>query len=165
MNGNVHSLTVRSSGQITEISRRELQEQPRGVHYTRLALTSNSPLDTLHTSMAGTSSRRRSPSPAQADDYEIPQDYKPYVPVAKRRAALLNQLGSKQSAAKRVKTSDEIAKEEEDEAKEVEQDEERLKEKLRRERTLLQAAQEVKERKALQGGSRASSSTKYLPVC
>jgi ATP-dependent RNA helicase DDX41 len=99
------------------------------------------------------SSSRRAPSPAQHDDidYDLPADYKPYVPVAKRRAQLKSTLTGKQQQAKRPKVSaDELHRElvipqvEEDE-------EEKAKEKQRRERTLLQAAQEVKEKKALAG--------------
>lgn len=41
----------------------------------------------------------------------------------------------------------------EEELKEQEEDEERAREKARRERTLLQAAQEVKEQRALEGVS------------
>lgn len=84
----------------------------------------------------------------EGDDYALPANYKPYVPVAKRRAQLLTSLQSK-----KVKTSEEIQRERE-EAKREEEDEERQKEKLRRERTLLQQAQEVKERKAAEGGER-----------
>ena len=92
------------------------------------------------------SSRHRSPSPAQ-DEYSLPSDYKPYVPVAKRRAQLASQLGSR---SKRVKTAEEIVQEVEE--RKAEEDEgEREREKARRERTLLQAAQEVKERRALEG--------------
>jgi ATP-dependent RNA helicase DDX41 len=80
----------------------------------------------------------------------LPADYKPYVPVAKRRAQLKSTLTGKQQSAKRTKVSlDELQREivpiEED------NEEEKAREKLRRERTLLQAAQEVKEQKALAG--------------
>ena len=60
---------------------------------------------------------------------DLPADYKPYVPVAKRRAQLRSTLTGKQQQAKKAK------------------------EKQRRERTLMQAAQEVKEQKALAGES------------
>ncbi|WVQ79777.1 hypothetical protein IAT38_001877 [Cryptococcus sp. DSM 104549] len=93
------------------------------------------------------SSRRRSPSPSQDDGFEVPADYKPYVPVAKRRAQMLSTLGAKHQA-KKVKTAEELEKEMEQELKEQEEDAERAKEKARRERTLLQEAQEVKERRA-----------------
>ncbi|WVQ72071.1 hypothetical protein IAR50_001615 [Cryptococcus sp. DSM 104548] len=102
-------------------------------------------------------STKRSPSPPQ-DEFELPADYKPYVPVAKRRAQLLSQLGAKHSpAAKRVKTQEELEKEVEDEIREQAEDEERAREKARRERTLLQAAQEVKERKALADAEKSAA--------
>jgi ATP-dependent RNA helicase DDX41 len=81
---------------------------------------------------------------------DIPEDYKPYVPVAKRRAQLRSTLTGKHNAKKSKVSLEELQKErlvdlgEEDEA-------ERIKEQLRKERTLLQAAQEVKERKAAEG--------------
>ena len=84
---------------------------------------------------------------ATTDDDTLPSDYKPYIPVAKRRAQLRSQLGSK----KRVKVIDEV--EQVEQAREVEEEEERAREKLRRERTLLQAAQEVKEQRAIDGES------------
>lgn len=94
--------------------------------------------------------RKRSPTPEAQDAFELPEDYKPYVPVAKRRAQMLSQLGAKHSA-KKVKTQEELEKEMEEELKEQAEDEERAREKARRERTLLQAAQEVKEQRALEG--------------
>lgn len=94
--------------------------------------------------------RKRSPTPEAQDAFELPEDYKPYVPVAKRRAQMLSQLGAKHSA-KKVKTQEELEKEMEEELKEQAEDEARAREKARRERTLLQAAQEVKEQRALEG--------------
>lgn len=102
--------------------------------------------------VTASSSRRRSEPELEdgADDYALPADYKPYVPVAKRRAQLKSALTGKQQQAKRAKVSldelhREIVPQEEDD------EEEKAREKLRRERTLLQAAQEVKEQKALAG--------------
>jgi ATP-dependent RNA helicase DDX41 len=94
-----------------------------------------------------TSGPSGSPPPAE-DEYAVPADYKPYVPVAKRRAQLVQQLGKHQ--AKRVKTTEEI-EQEASERRTAEEEAERAREKARRERTLLQAAQEVKEKKALEG--------------
>ncbi|WWD19214.1 hypothetical protein CI109_103672 [Kwoniella shandongensis] len=107
---------------------------------------------------AATSSRRgRSPSPGKdEEDFSIPSDYKPYVPVAKRRAQMLSQLGTRQPA-KKVKTAEELEKEMEEELKEQEEDEERAREKARRERTLLQAAQEVKERRAIEDAQKSAA--------
>lgn len=90
--------------------------------------------------------RTRSRSPDdEEDDYGLPKDYKPYVPVAKRRAQLLSKLGP--SALSRTIKSDEQAAAEKKAMRELE--EELLKE--RRHRTLLQEAQEVKRRKELEG--------------
>ena len=90
------------------------------------------------------SSRHRATSPSGDTSYDIPDDYTPYVPVAKRRKQLLTKLES------RKKTAEEIERDRLERQRE-EEDEERQREKARRERTLLQQAQEVKERKALQG--------------
>jgi ATP-dependent RNA helicase DDX41 len=89
----------------------------------------------------------RSPKNQIQEEYALPEDYTPYIPVAKRRKQLFTKL-----EARKNKTTEEIQREKEERARE-EEDEERIKEKLRRERTLLQQAQEVKERKALEGWS------------
>ncbi|WVR09449.1 hypothetical protein IAU60_006516 [Kwoniella sp. DSM 27419] len=94
------------------------------------------------------SRRQKSVTPPAEEEMTLPADYKPYVPVAKRRAQMMSQLGQKRET-KKVKTAEEIEKEMEEELKEQAEDEERAREKARRERTLLQAAQEVKERQAL----------------
>ena len=110
--------------------------------------------------MAASPSPQRATSPGGGaeDDYALPADYKPYVPVAKRRAQLLASIGrgglkrarlngsegadgddiavagsSSSAAARSTETQEDI--------------ESKAREKARRERTLLQAAQEVKERK------------------
>ncbi|KAK6910852.1 hypothetical protein I203_104886 [Kwoniella mangroviensis CBS 8507] len=103
--------------------------------------------------------RGRLPSPGGGADDEmaLPEDYKPYVPVAKRRAQMLSQLGSKRETVKKVKTAEELEKEVEKELREQAEDEERAREKARRERTLLQAAQEVKERKALEDALKSAA--------
>jgi ATP-dependent RNA helicase DDX41 len=102
---------------------------------------------------ASSSRRDRSPGTGDGGEEDIPADYKPYVPVAKRRAQLKSTLTGKQQQAKRAKVSiDELHRErivQEDE----DDEEQKAIEKLRRERTLLQAAQEVKEKKALAGES------------
>ncbi|KAK8854645.1 hypothetical protein IAR55_003384 [Kwoniella newhampshirensis] len=101
--------------------------------------------------------RGRSPSTAkEEEDFSLPSDYKPYVPVAKRRAQMLSQLGTRHQA-KKVKTAEELEKEMEEELKEQAEDEERAREKARRERTLLQAAQEVKERKAMEDAQKSAA--------
>jgi ATP-dependent RNA helicase DDX41 len=103
--------------------------------------------------VAATNGRRRSESP----DTGLPSDYKPYVPVAKRRAQLLSHLGSKHQAKKVKITEEELRKEMADEQEGIEEVEEREREKLRRERTLLQAAQEVKERKAIEDAEKSAA--------
>ena len=101
------------------------------------------------------SNGRRRSLEDEEDEYSLPADYTPYVPVAKRRAQLLSHLGAKQPP-KKIQTSEEVEQEREEATKELEEDEERLREKLRKERTLLQAAQEVKEQRALDGGSQSA---------
>jgi ATP-dependent RNA helicase DDX41 len=103
-------------------------------------------------------SNRRQRSPSAEEELELPADYKPYVPVAKRRAQLLSQLtGAKQAQqVKRVKTVIEDIKDvdfEETEKQEAEAEavEEKLRDKARRERTLLHEAQDVKKKKAAEG--------------
>lgn len=113
---------------------------------------------------AQASGSRRSASPTNGvDDYSLPADYKPYVPVSKRRAALLDNLSTKH-AAKRLKDGQGSDQEEPirskvsaqlqavknlpDPVKEAEDAAALERETARRERTLLQRAQEVKERRA-----------------
>ncbi|RXK42320.1 ATP-dependent RNA helicase DDX41 [Tremella mesenterica] len=97
-----------------------------------------------------------SDSDQEHDVDALPTDYKPYVPLKKRRADLLSQLGKHK--AKRVKTTEEIEAEEEHHRRESERDaDEREKEKTRRDRTLLQAAQEVKERKAKENADKSAA--------
>lgn len=91
-------------------------------------------------------------SAPERDDYDLPADYKPYVPVAKRRAALLGHL-TKRHQAKRIRTAEEVEEEEKAIERNAEEELELAREKARRERTLLQAAQEVKEQRAREGES------------
>jgi ATP-dependent RNA helicase DDX41 len=100
---------------------------------------------------ASSSTRDEQNDTADEIGIDLPADYKPYVPVAKRRAQLRSTLTGKQQQAKKAKVStDELHKEriiQQDE----DDEEEKAKEKARRERTLMQAAQEVKEKRALAG--------------
>jgi ATP-dependent RNA helicase DDX41 len=84
---------------------------------------------------------------------DLPADYKPYVPVAKRRAQLKSTLTGRQQQAKKPKVSIDELHRERVIQQEEDDEEEKAKEKQRRERTLMQAAQEVKEQKALAGES------------
>ena len=101
------------------------------------------------------SSRRRLSSPVQDEDQDaLPNDYKPYVPVAKRRAQMMSNLGRQPKKVKTLGLVEELEKENDVERKaEEDEEEERAREKTRKERTLFQAAQEVKERRAIEGGS------------
>jgi len=100
---------------------------------------------------ASSSSRDRSPGHQEEDGLDLPVDYKPYVPVAKRRAQLKSTLTGKQQQAKKPKVStDELHRERVIQLDE-DDEEEKAKEIARRERTLMQAAQEVKEKRALAG--------------
>ena len=102
--------------------------------------------------VAANNIRQRSASPSD----DIPLNYKPYVPVAKRRAQLISHLGSKH-IAKKVKTTEQVEQDVAEERDDFEEDEERQREKARRERTLLQAAQEVKELKALEDAAKSAA--------
>jgi len=103
--------------------------------------------------MVSTSNGRpRSVSP----QIDSPSDYKPYIPVAKRRAQLLSHLGTKHQA-KKVKTVEDVERETADDVEEQDEINERQREKARRERTLLQAAQEVKERKAVEDAAKSAA--------
>jgi ATP-dependent RNA helicase DDX41 len=82
---------------------------------------------------------------------DLPADYKPYVPVAKRRAQLRSTLTGKQQQAKKAKVSTDELHRERIIQQDEDDEEEKAKEKARRERTLMQAAQEVKEKRALAG--------------
>jgi ATP-dependent RNA helicase DDX41 len=83
----------------------------------------------------------------ERDDYELPADYKPYVPVAKRRAQLLKTLSNR--GAKRIKTSEDEPSAPTSEADLLDADEQ-AGELARRERTLLQAAIDMRERKQVE---------------
>ena len=102
---------------------------------------------------ASSSRRDRSPPLDHTLDDDLPADYKPYVPVAKRRAQLKSTLTGKQQQAKKPKVSIDELHRERIVQQEEDDEEEKAKEKQRRERTLMQAAQEVKEQKALAGES------------
>ena len=87
---------------------------------------------------------QRSPSP----EYGLDNDnYEPYIPVAQRRQAKLAKLTSWGTNKSKVV----VPEQEQDERDDEEREEERRKEKARKERTLLMEAQEVHERKAVEG--------------
>ncbi len=91
---------------------------------------------------------QRSPSPVYKLDDED-DSYEPYVPVAQRRQAKLAKLTSWGANAEKDKAKQ--LQEEEDERDDEEREEERRREKARKERTLLMEAQEVHDRKAVEG--------------
>lgn len=85
--------------------------------------------------------------PPQEDEQD---DYKPYVPLSQRRAQLLSTITNKSKGQreKATKTAEEEEAEREAERIAALEAEERRREKARRERTLLEEAQEVKRRQA-----------------
>lgn len=91
------------------------------------------------------------------DPYAVPEDYKPYVPVAKRRAQLLSRLGNRNQPKKKLKTLQDEEPDEEETRQQIEDALEREREKVRKQRTLMEEAQEVKRQKELEGRSTAGS--------
>lgn len=88
------------------------------------------------------------------DTRDDDDNYTPYVPLSKRRANLLSSIHHKSSAKNiKTKTAEEEAAEKEAVKRAEEEAEENRREKARKERTLLQEAQEVKKRQAEQGTS------------
>lgn len=111
----------------------------------------------MDSSNSNTSKRRRiqrSPSPHYKLDNDNDNDtYEPYIPVAQRRQAKLAKLTSWGANADKDKAKQQ--QEEQEEKEDEEREEERLREKARKERTLLVEAQEVHDRKAVEGGCAA----------
>jgi len=95
----------------------------------------------------------RSPSPA----YKLGgnDDYEPYIPISQRRREKLAKYSSLGVNAQRQKIK--RLQEERDEREDILKEEEHLREKTRKERTLLIEAQEVQRRKATEGLSRRDS--------
>jgi ATP-dependent RNA helicase DDX41 len=100
---------------------------------------------------------------AEEDDDE----YQPYIPLSKRRADLLSSHrvggsggggggigggGGGSARTERPKTEEELQAEAEEKERELEMEEERRRERARKERTLLEEAQEVKKQKKEEGG-------------
>ncbi|KAG8944874.1 DEAD-box ATP-dependent RNA helicase 35 [Tulasnella sp. 424] len=92
------------------------------------------------------SPKRRRVEEEQDKMDEDDENYVPYVPVAKRKQALVSKLTERknETPAQRAKRE----QEEREEAEDAEKEEERLREKARKERTLLEEAQDVHKRKA-----------------
>jgi ATP-dependent RNA helicase DDX41 len=91
---------------------------------------------------------QRSPTPEyKLDDQD--DSYIPYVPVAQRRQAKLAKLASRGADLDPHKAK--LQQEEQEDKEDEEREEERLREKARKERTLLMEAQEVHDRKAVEG--------------
>lgn len=103
--------------------------------------------------MASSSPKRRRID--TEDEFKLEDDddnYVPYVPVAQRRQAKLAQLanrGQTRATSSVPKVSDEDAAREARE--DAEREEERRRERFRKERTLLEEAQEVHKRQAEEG--------------
>lgn len=101
---------------------------------------------------------QREPSPPQ---YTLDDDdsYEPYVPVAQRRQAKLAKLQSFGANADKDKAKEQQM--EVDEREDEEREEERRRERARKERTLLMEAQEVHDKKAVEGTSPLSLLVSY----
>lgn len=99
--------------------------------------------------MDPTTKRRRVENPP-SPEYKLDGDdsYEPYVPVAQRRQEKLAKFSSLGANAERQKAK---LQEEQEEREDLLKEEERLREKARKERTLLLEAQEVQSRKAAEG--------------
>lgn len=80
---------------------------------------------------------------------EDDENYVPYVPVAKRKQALVSKLTERKTETPAQKAKRE--QEEREEAEDAEKEEERRREKARKERTLLEEAQDVHKKKAEEG--------------
>lgn len=100
---------------------------------------------------SGSAYKRRRVQRSPSSEYKIDDDesYEPYIPVAQRKQAKLAKLTSWGASAEKDKAKQQ--KEEEEEREDEEREEERRREKARKERTLLMEAQEVHERKAVEG--------------
>ena len=94
----------------------------------------------------------RSPSPVYKLDDED-DSYEPYIPVAQRRQAKLSKLLNKGSRAGQEKALEAQRNLDEIRDRERDEEEETLREKARKDRTLLVEAQEVHSKKAAEGYS------------
>ncbi|KAJ9113833.1 hypothetical protein QFC19_000026 [Naganishia cerealis] len=96
--------------------------------------------------------KRHDTEPSDAwDSRDDDDNYTPYVPLSKRRANLLSSIHQKSTVKSvKLKTAAEEEAEKEAQKKAEEEAEEVRREKARKERTLLQEAQEVKKRQAEQ---------------
>ncbi|KAG9046739.1 DEAD-box ATP-dependent RNA helicase 35 [Tulasnella sp. UAMH 9824] len=92
------------------------------------------------------SPKRRRVDPEEDKMDEDDDNYVPYVPVAKRKQALVSKLTERKTETPAQKAKRE--QEEREEAEDAEKEEERRREKARKERTLLEEAQDVHKRKA-----------------
>lgn len=91
---------------------------------------------------------QRSPSPQYHLDGDEP--YEPYIPVAQRRQEKLAKFSSLSVNAGRNKAK-RLQEDQYEDREDVLKEEERMREKARKERTLLIEAQEVQKRKAVEG--------------
>jgi hypothetical protein len=135
----------------TEISRgfkrrrNSITEFERSLMTAPVASGSNSPPNGVNNGLTSNGASNGSAATNDEDD----DNYTPYVPVAKRRANLLSSLSQRHQPAKTVtKTPEDLAREQEAFQREQEAAEEVRREKARKERTLLEEAQEVKKRQA-----------------
>lgn len=92
----------------------------------------------------------RSPSPVYKLDDED-DTYEPYIPVAQRKQAKLAKLSNKGNNGQQRSQVQRDQKDERNEEHDEDSEEESLREKARKDRTLLVEAQEVHSKKAAEG--------------
>ena len=100
--------------------------------------------------------RRRDVSPETEQRYSLVDgdEYEPYIPVAERRQIQLAKIGNRgltKTSSPNPNSLRDNGREWDEEEEGKEEEGERLKEKLRKERTLLEEAQEVHRKKDIEG--------------
>lgn len=100
------------------------------------------------------SSPKRRRIDTEGEDYKLDDetdDYVPYVPVAQRRAQKLAQFAGRGQTESAAALQARLEQEARDAKEDEEREEERRRERVRKERTLLQEAQDVMKRRAEEG--------------
>ncbi len=106
--------------------------------------------------LASSSEKRMGVSPGaeQRNSLDEDDDYEPYIPVAQRRQIQLARIANRglaKTLSTKQKSLRDGGREWEEEREGEEEEGEQLKEKLRKERTLLEEAQEVHRKKKIEG--------------
>lgn len=151
-----HSIDVRVTSHAHHPARLPVTRGPQfgrralAAYKLPLSLTMSS-TRTTETNGAAAAYKRRRTQRSSSPQYKLDDDdtYDPYISVAQRKQAKLAKLTSWGAGSDRDKANK--LKEEEEERQDEEREEERRKERARKERTLLMEAQEVHERKAVEG--------------